>query len=1021
LPHQRPIIRLKSAPVGRLLDAQEAAACAGVAESNASPPPAIAAARDPVVLIIDTLSRRLRRHRGSAGAQSQGEYTMFPAMRLVFAAVGALLGAKLAPGGEWFFAALLGACIGLAIAEFTLVRGRILTLEEEVAKLRANLERRESEAPMPARPSPPPVPAPETPQAALDELRREERSAARATVPAPETPQAALDELRQEERSAARAPTPAPETSQAALDELRREEQPRSAPSPSAHRRPAAQTFESDIPIVNAVRGFFTGGNALVRAGVIVLFFGVAFLLRYAAEHTRIPIEFRLTGVAVGAIALLVLGWSLRKSRPGYALAVQGGAVGILYLIVFAALHLYALLPASIAFAVLAVLAILSAILAILQDSQAFALLAVTGGFLAPILASTGEGSHIVLFSYYAVLNALIVAIAWFKAWRPLNLAGFVFTFVIGTLWGVLRYRPEDFSTTEPFLILFFLFYVAVAVLFTLRQPANLRGYVDGTLVFGLPIIAFGLQCALLHKDRFTLAFSAVAVSALYLAGAWLLYRGRNESRRVLVEAFAALGVAFLTLAVPLALDSRWNAATWALEGSALIWIGCRQQRRLPRVFGAILTIAAGCVVAQDFDFVGGRLALRLDAYLGVLTLSAASVFSARTLHTHRQRLEEYEHVFSAALFLWGLFWWSMGGLGEIMQYVPSPYVAAAILCFAALTELSSSEFYRRTELDIAKACALCLLPVMLLCAAHAAGSVRHPFAQGGWISWPAAFLIFYSISRRHEGVSGGRLARALHVGSAWLLGAMVSWEAAWAVDTGVQGGETWRAVAWAMAPALAVFSLPRLVTRVDWPFRAHREAYLFTAGVGFAVFLGLWSLITNLALRGDADPLPYLPLLNPLDISQAFVLVVISRYWMFLRAAHLKNFEGMDPRLLPTCLAGLAFIWANGVLLRTLHQWGGVPFSAASFAQSTLAQTALSIFWAVLALAMMLAAARKSSRAIWLAGAVLLAVVVAKLFLVDLSRIGSIERIVSFVGVGLLMLIVGYLSPLPPAAEQRR
>ena len=362
----------------------------------------------------------------------------------------------------------------------------------------------------------------------------------------------------------------------------------------------------------------------------------------------------------------------------------------------------------------------------------------------------------------------------------------------------------------------------------------------------------------------------------------------------------------------------------------------------------------------------------------------------------------------------------SMGGLGEIMQFVPHPYVAAALLSFAALTTLLSSELYRRTQVDIAKMYALCLLPVMLLCAADAAGSLPHPFAQGGWISWPLAFVIFYVLSRRHEGVPGGGPAKALHVAAAWLLGAMVSWEAAWATDTGVHGGESWRAAAWAIAPVLAVFSLPRLVTRVDWPFRVHREAYLFTVGIGYAVYLGLWSLATNLAMHGDADPLPYLPLLNPLDIAQAFVLIVIVRYWMFLRAVHLKRFRDMDPRLLPACLAGLAFIWANGVLLRTLHQWGGVPFSLASFAQSTLTQTALSIFWAVLALATMLVAARKSSRVVWLAGAVLLAAVVAKLFLVDLSRIGSIERIVSFVGVGLLMLIVGYLSPLPPAAEQR-
>jgi uncharacterized membrane protein len=57
----------------------------------------------------------------------------------------------------------------------------------------------------------------------------------------------------------------------------------------------------------------------------------------------------------------------------------------------------------------------------------------------------------------------------------------------------------------------------------------------------------------------------------------------------------------------------------------------------------------------------------------------------------------------------------------------------------------------------------------------------------------------------------------------------------------------------------------------------------------------------------------------------------------------------------------------------------------------------------------------------VWLAGAALLAIVVAKLFLVDLSRIGSIERIISFVGVGLLMLVVGYFSPLPPAKEAPR
>jgi uncharacterized membrane protein len=225
---------------------------------------------------------------------------------------------------------------------------------------------------------------------------------------------------------------------------------------------PAAQNVaaETEFPPFRWLREFFTGGNAVVRMGIVILFFGVAFLLRYLAEHSHLPIELRLAGIVLGGVALLVVGWRLRLSRPPYALALQGGGVGVLYLTVFAAMRLYGLLPAAVAFPLLAMVAVLSAVLSLMQVSSWLALLGVAGGFLAPVLASTGEGSHVVLFSYYAILNAGIAGVAWFKAWRPLNIAGFVFTFGIGTVWGVLRYRPELFSSTEPFLLLYFLLYV---------------------------------------------------------------------------------------------------------------------------------------------------------------------------------------------------------------------------------------------------------------------------------------------------------------------------------------------------------------------------------------------------------------------------------------------------------------------------------------------------------------------------------------------------------------------------------
>ncbi|MDJ0807720.1 MAG: DUF2339 domain-containing protein, partial [Gammaproteobacteria bacterium] len=271
------------------------------------------------------------------------------------------------------------------------------------------------------------------------------------------------------------------------------------------------------IHLLQWIKDYFTGGNLIVRVGIIVLFFGVAFLLKYAADQSLLPIELRLAAAAIGGIVLLIFGWRLRHKRENYALTLQGGAVGVLYLTVFAALRLYALIPPGLAFGLLLMFVCLSALLALLQNSRVLILLATAGGFLAPVLTSTGEGSHVALFSYYLLLNAGILLIAWFKAWRALNLLGFGFTFVIGTLWGYQYYQPEFFATTEPFLVVFFLQYVGIAVLFALRQPPNLKGLVDGSLVFGVPLIAAGLQAALVKDYQYGLAFSALALGGFYI------------------------------------------------------------------------------------------------------------------------------------------------------------------------------------------------------------------------------------------------------------------------------------------------------------------------------------------------------------------------------------------------------------------------------------------------------------------------------------------------------------------------
>ena len=146
--------------------------------------------------------------------------------------------------------------------------------------------------------------------------------------------------------------------------------------------------------------------------------------------------------------------------------------------------------------------------------------------------------------------------------------------------------------------------------------------------------------------------------------------------------------------------------------------------------------------------------------------------------------------------------------------------------------------------------------------------NLSHPFVDGGWWGWLPAFAALYFLNFRHEGEARAPLAKSLNSGAAWLFCALLSWEFAWQVKAHVAAGDSWPTAVWIVIPAFFLWHLPRLVTRVKWPFARNREAYLFVAGVGVALYLGVWSLFINATSVGDTAPLPYVPLLNPLDLA---------------------------------------------------------------------------------------------------------------------------------------------------------
>ncbi|WP_296508989.1 DUF2339 domain-containing protein [Rhodoferax sp.] len=810
---------------------------------------------------------------------------------------------------------------------------------------------------------------------------------------------------------------------------------------------------------VAAVKAWLLGGNTIVRAGVLVLFVGLAFLAKFAADNALLPPELRLAAVAAAGIAMLVFGWRLKDRQAGqqaYALTLQGAGVAVLYLTVFAAFRLYQLLPAGAAFGVLALVCALSTAIALMQNALPMAWIGFAGAFAAPLLVSTGQGSHVGLFAYYLLLGTGIAVVAWLRAWRALNLLGFFATFGIATLWGALKYEPAWLASTEPFLVAFFALYLLASLFYATRHGLKPQQAVDGTLIFGLPLVAFGLQAALVREVEYAAAFSALALGALYLGlGWWALRRdASNESSaadaapgvgRWLAECFLALGLGFATLAVPLALDGRWTSAVWAVEGAAVFWLGRRQQRWLPRLAGLVLQgLAALSYLASLPGAAGAAWPLANPAFMGAAWLAVSALAIAHwTRSSHDLSSSKWSHMLtllegrlSPMLFWVGFLWWQFALLHEIERAVPdaqglwTPVLPPMLQSqLEMLGWLLSAWWAHRLALPsraqpwaIAATPAWLSLPVMLLVAFDGLVSLDHVFQQGGWVVWPLALLLHFVTLRGLDAGAPQRWWSQVHSGGVWLLVLLGGNLLVWAVRSAQLQGTAWAAVIFLVA-GIAVLLLasraawfdPESAARQRWPLDRFAGAYLWRAAWPLALGVAAGGLLVALASDGNARPLPYVPLLNPTDLTVALALLACTLWLRRVRDSELALPAWVHSRRWTLALAALAFVALNTVWLRVAHHWAGVPWDAGVLMDSFLVQAGYSILWTVLALGLMLWAHRRYQRQVWVVGAGLLALTVAKLFLVDLGNSGGSERIVAFIAVGVLMLVVGYFAPIPP------
>jgi len=174
------------------------------------------------------------------------------------------------------------------------------------------------------------------------------------------------------------------------------------------------------------------------------------------------------------------------------------------------------------------------------------------------------------------------------------------------------------------------------------------------------------------------------------------------------------------------------------------------------------------------------------------------------------------------------------------------------------------------------------------------------------------------------------------------------------------------------------------------------------------AVFaaLGLWWL-TSLSSAGSAAPLPWIVVFNPLELAEIAVLALLA-----MRLRQNRGAAVLPAQLVGTALAALVLVTV--MTLRAVHHWGDVPWNE-SLLGSKLAQTSLTVVWSLLGVIGWISGSRRGQWGLWLAGAILMSVVLAKLLLVDRGNLGDLLGIGAFIAYGLLCTLVGWLAPAPP------
>ena len=742
---------------------------------------------------------------------------------------------------------------------------------------------------------------------------------------------------------------------------------------------------------------WFMHGNPILRVAVAVLMVGVVLLLRFASEQWQLSLGVKLGFIGSAGVITTVVGYWLQRKNQLFAVALQGVGLAVIFLTLIFSYHFAVLVSLTTAAVLFVILLLATVYLSLKQQALYLAMLALGMAYLAPLLIPQDHPDVVFLFGYYLVINLAVAAVNFIQPWKILHQIAFFATMLIGGVMIGIYGKTAQFHSLDTILWLHIALFIWLSIRYsqlmlraqnqlqTTDKAPRLAPILDVGLIFSVPVLGFSLHAYLMHQSTQALTWGAVVLAVVYIAlHVWI--KRQHPQLSALSKSFFILAVVFIALIFPLAKGAHWTSSGWVIQGTALIVWGVTERYRLSRYIGVALVLMSSIAlllqVWSNDDF----------PILSTVIFALAQFISAFYL-LHYQEAEKYfsGKMLSGIFLALGMYAGSIAAVEylHMQQHGLSPYLAIAVLLlvlFSVAVHVKSKLQWRNVQL---------LLLVGLLFLLYMESFSANVYSQLHWkstlqqISFLLAAMgitVLLSMLLRHT--------RVKHIAASLFCLALAS-------------------------IGLAIFPIMPLVALALCP-TAYGLGVFFSPNRSLLQQPSIWclSLLWLLLISFDVHSAVQYYVVPVLNFTDALSLLVLAALlWLLYRHDFQGNKQCEWGFKLSTIL--MALLVLSSVVVRAMHHYIGTPLWGHAIWHNGEVQLSLTLLWVVLAFILMTFSSRRHIRQVWFVGAALLAIVVAKLLLLDLSQSGTLTRVFSFIGSGVVMLVIAYLAPLPPAIEE--